>query len=199
MSSKYSDNDKYTYPDSSILVNKLSIREQELLERLEFDYVALRSIELTEHFLKIPFRINTLQEIHKKLFGDIYEWAGEFRTVDISKGDTRFCNIKFIKQELLKLFMELEKENFLQKLNEQDFCKKAAYYMGEINAIHPFREGNGRTQREFINQLALNNNYGVDWSRSSPEDILEASIRSFDQDYDKLAEIINRSLFLISS
>jgi cell filamentation protein len=192
--SKYDDSDIYTYPDSTVLKNLLGLKVQSELDHAEGEFVTLRLFELSEEPLTLPFDIKTLKQIHKKLFGDIYEWAGEFRTVDISKEKTRFANIKFIEPSLIQVFEELKRDNYLQGFDKNIFSSKAAYYIGEINAIHPFREGNGRTQRELINQLALNNGFFITWSKIKAKDILEATIKSFNKDHSDLEKIIRGNL-----
>ena len=146
------------------------------MEEAEFRYSTIRSVELTEKFLKVPFNTYILKDFLKTLFSDVYDWAGEYRTVDISKGNSRFCNMNFIESELERVYKEIKSLNYLQNLDQKEFSEQVAYFIGEINAIHPFREGNGRTQREFINQLALNSNYYVNWHDCLVEDILEATI-----------------------
>ena len=196
MSNRYSVNDKNTYKDSDVLINRLNIKDAQALEEAEFRYSTIRSVELTEKFLKVPFNTYILKDIHKKLFSDVYDWAGEYRTVDISKGNSRFCNMNFIESELERVYKEIKSLNYLQNLDQKEFSEQVAYFIGEINAIHPFREGNGRTQREFINQLALNSNYYVNWHDCLVEDILEATIKSFAQEYGMLSQLIFDNLIL---
>ena len=116
--------------------------------------------------------------IHQYIFGDIYSFAGKLRREDISKGETRFCNALYIKDELTKLLKTLKEEQYLLNLDQEAKWARLAYYMAELNIIHPFREGNGRTIREFIRVLALKNGLSLDWSRVSHEVLLEASVRS---------------------
>jgi cell filamentation protein len=91
--------------------------------------------------------MSALRAIHFHIFQDIYCWAGELRTVDISKGSTRFANISRIEPEADKLFRLLEQENHLIGLPREQFLTRLAHYYGELNVIHPFRDGNGRAQR----------------------------------------------------
>ena len=192
--SRYSCGDDYSYPESDVLKNKFDVKDQKQLDKLEEEFVTLRSFELSEKPFKPPFSVNTIKSIHRKLFGDIYTWAGKFRNVDISKDGTRFANVVFIESSLNDIFCNLVKEKFLKGLNRNDFAKRAAYYMGEINAVHPFREGNGRTQREFINQLAYNANFYITWNKINQKDILEATINSFKSNYLTLEKLISENL-----
>ena len=130
------------------------------------------------------------------IFQDVYAWAGEFRTVNISRsGQFPFAFSDRIPQSLSKLAAELEKERRLANLPLSQFASRAAHYLGELNAIHPFREGNGRTQREFIRELAGRNGYALDWSRVSPEHMSEASQISFQRgDNSGLEKVLQAAL-----
>lgn len=123
------------------------------------------------------------------MFEDIYPFAGEFRTEDIGKDEFRFAKWEYIEQELTKLLKQLAKEDYLAHLDKTNLATKLAYYMSELNVLHPFREGNGRTIREFIRELALRNDYLLNLSKADPTKFLNASIKSI-VDYDDLASII---------
>jgi len=134
-----------------------------------------------------------LKAIHKYLFGDIYEWAGKTRNVNISKGN-QFCPFQNIESEMHRIGAELKKEKFLQGLDKQLLAKRLAYYIGEINAIHPFREGNGRAQREFIKELAAKNGYMIQYDTVSELEMIEASADTFELKYQKMEELMFRAL-----
>ena len=131
--------------------------------------------------------------IHKFIFEDIYPFAGLYRSENIAKDNFMFANWEFIEDNMNSIFGELKRENYLKGLTKEEFAKRLTYYMSELNVLHPFREGNGRTTREFIRQLALKNGYNLDLSRFKAEDILNASIESV-VDVDNLEEIIFNSL-----
>ena len=156
--------------------------------------MATRSYELSQTPLKGRFDLAHLQAIHKHLFVDLYEWAGRLRTIDISKGGNRFANHMQIESAAAPILQQLAKENHLAGLGAEAFSDRAAYYLGELNALHPFREGNGRAQREFISHLAHTNGYYVAWENMAPADLLAASIASFHGDASKLAGVIRRNL-----
>ena len=111
------------------------------------------------------------------------------RTVDIAKGNL-FCRVFAIEAEAERIFTELRQEKYLKDLNVGEFAKRLAYYFAEINALHPFREGNGRTQREFIRQLAYQNGYFLSYAGISSEEMIEASKASFKLNYEPLEKII---------
>jgi cell filamentation protein len=177
-----------------VLKNKLGIQDEAALEAVEADFAATRSFELWQSPLQPPFTPKTIQTIHRRLFGDIYEWAGTYRTIDISKGSSRFANCNHIASSLETLSVRLKAENYLQKTEARVFSNRAAYYMGELNAIHPFREGNGRTQREFLNQLARANDLYIGWQAIAPGEILEATILSFQGRCQALESLIFNNL-----
>ncbi|MGA8027776.1 MAG: Fic family protein [Bryobacteraceae bacterium] len=191
---KYSGNDHYIDPESGVLKNRLGITDEALLETTEADFVAERSRELFETPLKGRFDLAHLEAIHRHLFGDVYEWAGQLRTVDISKGGHRFAHHGHIASAAAPIFNQLTAEKHLAGLSPAAFSDRAAYYLGELNALHPFREGNGRAQREFLSHLAHATGYYIAWENVSLTDMLQASIESFRGDTSKLATIIRDNL-----
>jgi cell filamentation protein len=114
--------------------------------------------------------------------------------MDISKGGKRFAHYAHIESAAAAIFAQLAKEKHLTGLDPADFSARAAYYLGELNALHPFREGNGRTQREFISHLAHANGYYIAWEHVGQADILTAAIRSFHGDTANLATLIRTNL-----
>jgi cell filamentation protein len=109
----------------------------------------------------------------------VYRWAGEFRTVNISKGGHLFGVAAFVDPALQEVLRKLAGEHLLKGSDHQKFATRAGFYMGEINAIHPFRDGNGRAQREFIRELAIKAGFVIDWSRVTREQMMAASLESF--------------------
>jgi len=171
--------DPYVYPGTTVLKNIPGIRNQEILDRIEADRVGQRSLELIERPLSGLFDIEHLQGIHRYLFQDVYEWAGDFRTVDIAKGNSYFAHVPYIESTLKDLFGELSEERHLRGLNQERFASRLAQILGTLNAVHAFREGNGRAQREFVRVLAYKNSYWIDWSKVSREELYQASDASF--------------------
>jgi cell filamentation protein len=187
-----SDN-KYCYPDSDVLINKLDIRDLEKLHVFERRLTMLRLLELMDKPVGGKFDFKHLQAIHKYIFQDIYDWAGKVRTVDIAKGNM-FCNVKFIDSQADEIFTKLKVEKYLAGLDEETFVKRLAYYFSEINALHPFREGNGRSQREYIRLLALKNGYLIYFDRVTADEMLSASQKSFLCDYSEMEEIFRKCI-----
>ncbi len=192
--SRYSESDPYLDPSSGVLKNRLDIADAIVLEQAEAAFVAARSYELSRSPLKGRFDLAHLQAIHRCLFGDLYEWAGQLRTVDISKAGSRFAHHAQIESAAAGIFEQLAKENYLTGLGPEAFSARAAYYLGELNALHPFREGNGRAQREFISHLAHAQGYYIAWEKTGAAELLAATIKSFHGNSAELARLIRRSL-----
>ena len=153
----------------------------------------LRLYELLNKPIKGNFDLKHLQSIHKYIFQDLYIWAGEIRTVDIAK-DNMFCKAIFIEDQAKEIFLNLKKEKYLLGLDKKTFAKRLAFYFSEINALHPFREGNGRSQREFIRSLALKNGYLIYFNRVLKDEMISASKKSFLCDYTEMENIINKCI-----
>jgi len=141
-----------------------------------------------------------LRAIHRYLFQDVFPWAGDFRLVNLAKGNSAFGPVMHIAAALDDALVKLSRENLLTGLPAPIFAQRAAFYLGEINAIHPFREGNGRTQREFIRQLALHAGHPLSWSVTgtgfTQQQMIDASILSHTRgDNTLLADIIVAALF----
>lgn len=190
---QYAHDSYYCYENSNVLKNKLGICDSKLLEEKERKIAGLRYIELFQNIPKGEMNFNYLLKIHKFLFQDIYTWAGKIRTVDIAKGNM-FCNSRFIYSNATEIFNNLKKEHFLQDLSANTLSVKMAYYFSEINALHPFREGNGRTQRAYFSILAQRLGYYLDFSEISQDDMIKASSQSFLKNYDQINSIFEKAL-----
>ncbi len=188
----------YCYPQSDVLINNLGITSEEKLAEVERKLTMIRLYELLEHPIIENFDLSNLCKIHKYIFQDLYSWAGEIRTVDISKG-YYFCHCNYIEANANKLFADLKKDHYLKGFSFDRMIKEMAYYFSEINALHPFREGNGRAQREFIRSLALYNGYRLKFSNISTEFMMKASIDSFACDYRKTEEMFTKCLCKIET
>ena len=182
-------NSKYCYQNSNTLINKLEIKDQLTLQKYEARITAAKLLALRQKGITGNFDKNHFVSIHKYIFEDIYPFAGKFRTENIAKGYFRFAEWEYIEEELDKLLLKLKNENYLNEKSEEELAKKLAYYMSELNVLHPFREGNGRTIREFIRQLALKNGYTLNLKKVEPQKMLNASIKSI-IDTEELENII---------
>ena len=169
----------YCYPEANVLKNKLNIKDADSLLEAERSITALRILELKQSFPDGKLDFSYFKHLHFYIFQDIYGWAGKIRTVNISKG-SQFCLCQFIDDQAIELFQKLERENYL--VDAENIAERLSFYLSELNAIHPFREGNGRTQRIFIEILADRAGYEVDFSEVTAEEMIEASYQSFYMD-----------------
>jgi cell filamentation protein len=168
--------DPYLYPGTQTLINRFSIKDPERLQELESAYY---HIKLNQPVPTGNFDYEHLKAIHFHLFGDVYPWAGKERTIDISKNDSQFGLCHYLGKELNKLFNNLKEEDYLCGLEKSVFCEKLAHYFNEVNAAHPFREGNGRAQRLFCEHLALKAGFSLRWIDADKNDYIEASTAGF--------------------
>lgn len=183
----------YCYPGSNILKNKMGIRDLERLHEMERKLTMLRILELLDNPVRGAFDLKHLQAIHAYIFQDVYDWAGELRKIDIAKGNM-FCNAMFLSGQAEEIFGKLKAEDYLHGLDEDNFAVRLAYYFSEINALHPFREGNGRSQREFIRCLALHNGYVINFVNADKDEMLEASRKSFLCEYGLMERLFRKCL-----
>ena len=170
----------YCYPDSNVLKNKLNIRDNKLLKTAEEEITLIKQMELLKKPIKGNFTKAHLMNIHKFIFEDIYSFAGKIRREQISKADTLFYPPDLIDRELDKVFAKIKEKNMITETDEEKVFDNLAYVMAELNIIHPFREGNGRSIREFIRLMAKRMGYDLNWGNVDKEELLEASILSVD-------------------
>jgi cell filamentation protein len=156
--------DPYIHSRSHLLKNKANLHTPEALAAHEARMVFKRLIFLYSRPVTGAFDLAHLQAIHYALFQDVYPWAGRVRSCDLSLGLVSFCPAQWLESSLTTLFGELARENWLRERSAEKFAHGAAYYLSELNAIHPFRDGNGRTQREFIRELGLSAGHKVRWA-----------------------------------
>jgi cell filamentation protein len=191
----YEGDDFYCYPGSNVLMNKFGIRDAEKLGEIERKISYANIISLGETPLKGSFDLKYLQKIHRRIFGEIYGWAGHIRGGRFfAKGDAVFCLAERIPSYSETIFRKLREEKWMRGLAREAFIERMAYYMGEINALHPFREGNGRTQRIFFAELARRARYTLDFSQIEPDDLLEADISAYNKDFLPLMNLLGRML-----
>ena len=130
-----------------------------------------------------------LRDIHRFIFSDIYEWSGEIRGGDfLIKDDSIFCRAMYIESYAAEMYEKLQNENFLKGLSKQTFVERLAYFMGEVNALHPFREGNGRTARLYFKHLCKNAGYDLEFRKTQKATLLYADISAFNRDYEHSRE-----------
>ena len=171
---------KYCYPGTEILINKLNIRDKKELFEAEKELTLIRLKELQREPVQGDFDFNHLKAIHKYIFQDLYDWAGKERTVEIGKGNL-FCTVACIQDYAQSVFHKYHSQCYGAKDNHDDFVQVFASNYGDLNALHPFREGNGRAQREFARLVCLDCGYDFDLSCATHKEMLEASQLDFNK------------------
>lgn len=165
--------DPYCYPGTTVLRNLPGLKTQEDLDVYENRIVWMKLHELKEKPINISDPILRLRETHRRIFGEVFDWAGECRERMglITKrrlGQTVvYCNARFVPSELERVASELKHDNMLKGLDKPTFVKKMAYYYGELDSIHSFREGNSRTLRQFTTDIAREAGFRLDWSKTA--------------------------------
>jgi cell filamentation protein len=182
----------YTDPESGVLKNKAGITDASLL----LNYESLKVMACTEELAKRPVKIkdsSSLFAIHQYLFQDIYPWAGKKRTVEISKGGKQFFPTNHFDTALVYIDNLVAEYRKIDKTSKPALAKKLADILDTINYLHPFREGNGRTQREFLRVLALEKGYKLNLNPPNNADVYERYMSgTIDSDIDKLAKLLEK-------
>lgn len=182
------------YPGTEVLKNLLDLRNDEDLSEAERYLTAVAAERL--EFMEPPYSLETLQHIHRTLFSKIYSWAGDIRTVKISKGKSQFCLPDRIEPETAKEFRKMEKASWFEGYSRDRLVTAVAESYGILNAVHPFREGNGRTQRVLFEWIIVNAGYGIDWWVVDREEWIEANIYSYYGDDSHLIQVFERCIGL---
>ena len=172
--------DPYCYPGTTILRNRFDIRDARFLAEIESIYSQQRLAELyTQQPVAGRFGLTHLSRIHRFIFQDVYPWAGQLRTVRIHKDQTTFAYPENIPGEAERIFGALRQENFLTLLPQAQLSERLAWYIAELNVLHPYREGNGRALRAFLRALLLRRGLLLDFERLEPAEWLQASVAAY--------------------
>ena len=186
-----SDRDYCYPPEYVVLRNRLGIRDTPTLDAAERQFVAQRLLE------PVPtgdFDLDHLKAIHRHLFQDIYAWAGDIRTVEIAKGESRFQPMRFIATGMADIHRRLESKGYFRGSGPDEFADGAGPVLGDVNHVHPFREGNGRTQLQYLKQLAERAGHAIDLTHIDRATWLEASRQSNEGDHATIAHCIRQAL-----
>ena len=178
------------YEGTSCLINKFDIKDEVILKELETTITLNKITEYSLNPLFDSFDVQHYKNIHRYLFGDIYDWAGEYRTVDMSKKGTIFAEAENVENLMSNCFKRLNDKNLFQGLNFDDFVD----FYCVTNMIHPFREGNGGTQRVFLTQLINKNGYDIDFFEIDTDELLIATIQSANGIIDYLKDIFKYAI-----
>jgi cell filamentation protein len=182
--------DPYLIPGTDTLRNVPGYTDPGQLQEFEHHETIRRIIELDDRPIAGRYDLDHLCAFHRHLFQDIYDWAGDIRTVNIAKGGTLFGLAHALIPYATDLFNHLAAENHLVGLDHTTFVNRAAHYVAEINALHPFREGNGRTQRAFLHQLSKNAGWNIEWDTVTAEQNITASIAAMNGDETGFVELL---------
>lgn len=182
--------DPYTDPTTGVLFNRLDIRDPASLMKVEAAISRVVTARLVLEAISGHYDLHHLQAFHRRIFDRIYPWAGEIRTVAIAKADL-FCLPHYIASYANEVFGQLAEEKHLSGLSRPAFVDRLTYFYAEVNAIHPFREGNGRAQRAFFHQLAREAGWPLDWSTLDTEANRIASIASLRGDTQPLHIVLD--------
>jgi cell filamentation protein len=182
------------YPGTTVLINKLDIRVEKTLNEAETLATYINASKLEEQPLEGAFDFAHYKAIHHFLFSDLYDWAGQIRTVNISKKGTRFCPTGEIEQRAILIFDRLEDQNYFRGLPHDAFTDEIVDFYCATNDLHPFREGNGRTQRAFLTQLIRSSGYDIHWSEMDTDLLMIATIQSAQGVTDLLRQVMSESI-----
>ena len=188
--------DPYVYPGTEVLRNSIGLQDARELADREAKASTLRLAQLAAVRLDGDYDLPHLQRFHRFVFQDIYPWAGELRSVPLAKPGSMFALPEHIERYSEHVFFQLANEQRLRGLPRDQFALRLSHYYSEINAVHPFREGNGRAERAFLRQLAIDAGHSLAWERLNPEALVTASQSSFLGDERPIQELIHGLLDL---
>lgn len=183
------ENDPYVM-ENGVLKNHLGITDTALLNQYEQRLSNFHIVKILVEWPSQGFDVEYFKSLHRTIFGEVYPWAGEFRKVDIGKGDTLFLPHTQIEHETQHLFNDLADENFLYGSTHEIFSHKMGEYLIRLNQIHPFREGNGRTQRVLVSKIAQHAGMRMDWSSISNEAMKRACIEGVNGNIRNMVRLI---------
>ena len=192
------DADPYLYPGTSTLKNKLGLRDPQALERAQDERAAARYAILERNLPQPPFTFETLKDIHRQLFDPVYDWAGQPRTIGIRKADwtgpgaqfTAFTNPAMIEAMASVAFKAIDNGRALMDLDRQAFAARAAQFLNDVNLIHPFREGNGRSQRGLLSAIAAAAGHPIAFDVATSERMVATSIAAGNGDLGGFTRLI---------
>ncbi|WP_159651079.1 Fic/DOC family protein [Vibrio atypicus] len=185
--------DKYCYPGCDVLINLLNLRDADELAEAEVAFTAERYRTYQSSLSSIEeCTFSHLKHLHFYLFQDLFAWAGDIREVDISKGDTRFCTVPRIEVEGEKLFKLVPDLALITHRDE--LIDEVASLFCEMNLLHPFREGNGRVQRFFFEEMLFLLGYDLNWPVISQQQWIDANIAGVYLDLEPLKSIFRQAI-----
>ena len=182
------------YEGTTCLVNKFGIKNEKQLSEIEADITFAKTSKLEEIPLKGNFDLEHYKSINKFLFEDLYSWAGELRKINISKKGTNFANADELEYLCTECFQRLKENNYYRNTDLDSFVENIVDLYCTLNILHPFREGNGRTERIFISQLIRFNGYDIDFSDIDTDYLMFATIQSAQGITDNLVNLFKENI-----
>ena len=182
------------YPGTTVLINKLDIRSQAALDDVERVVTGIHTVEIEKEKFDEPFTFEYYKSLHKRLFGDLYDWAGELRKVNLSKKGTNFSSTENLEEIGSAVFDRLQRKKEFRDLRRKAFVKEIADLYHSINMLHPFREGNGRTQRLFFTLLIRRAGYDINFSATDTDALMIATIYAAQGVMDYLREYFDQTI-----
>ena len=181
------------YEGTTCLINKLGIQDEKQLAEIEAQITFAKAVMLEETPIEGNFGFDHFKKIHEFLFCDLYDWAGAIRNVNISKKRTKFLPFDSIEEIAAKCFAKIEK-GWLENLTFSEFARRIAEFYNDVNYIHPFREGNGRTERIYFTQLILSLGYDIKFSDIDTSELMIATIQASQGVLDFLIDFFENSI-----
>ncbi len=187
------------YPGTRCIVNYFGIKDRPQLKAIDKHISSIRTAELLLSPPDMPFNFDYLKAVHSQLFGDIYPSAGMIRR-SVRNKHSEFCQPEYIESSADTLFSKLRDENYLRNIDDiDDYINALAYYMGEMEALHPFMDGNGRATRFFFHEMSLKAGYEIGWGSADPDHFLEANVAALDGDYQALIDVLEEIIIPLSN
>lgn len=188
--------DPYLDLESGVLRNRLRITDPVTLSQAEAAFAATALTELALTPLRGHYDLAHLQTFHRVIFGDVYPWAGELRTVSLGKAGQLFCPPQAIEQRAGEVFLALAARDHLRGLDRGRFLDALTELLAALTFLHPFREGNGRTQRAFVAQLARDARHRLDWAAMDATENDTASRAANEGDLEPLRSMLDTLLII---
>ena len=164
------------YPGTTVLVNKLGLKDQGLLNQAEELSVSVNYTRIYTEMSNEPLTFDFYKRLHRRLFETLYDWAGELRKVNLYKKGTAFCPAEQVESVGMALFSRLEDERYFLDLPRERYITEISEFYHDLNILHPFREGNGRTQRLFFTLLIERAGYRIDFASRDPDELIMATV-----------------------
>lgn len=182
------------YEGTTVLINKLGITDENELNSSEALITAYKAASLINEPPAADFSFESYKGLHKVLFEDLYDWAGQPRTIALSKTATVFAAPERIEELGELIFARLKRLDYFTKLPRNEFVTEIADLYHSLNMLHPFREGNGRTERVFFVQLIRNAGYDIDYSTLNSDLLMIGSIQAAGGVMDTLVQFFEENI-----